>query len=583
MKTHDEAKTCTTSRCHTAPVPNALAHQAQLRSALLRAGVQPRLEIGAVNDPLEREADAVAERVIRMPEPLLSSPTRGALQTATGTGGEGKLIQTKASPAPTTTTASPQLESSLNLLNSGGTPLPAHSRAFFEPRFGQDFSQVRLHTDANATHMADSLNARAFTLGNDIAFNTNQYSANTTAGRSLLGHELAHVIQQREGGDGGALRKKRVQREQMSLFPDEARVKLTEVPFNNRVGQMSNVEKLTEALKRSLPHMPEAAANALEAMLTPKNLLIMTGFIVAWAAAQTTPVGWVSDVLLVLLCSVTIVFLTYAVVSVANELYAFAKKAINAKNENDLEEAGKHFANAVAVVGITTILALLMKGKPSGKQKPPSTPKSPAKPASAPEPPVKQASAPELPVKQASAPEAPVKQPLPTNAPELPVKQSLPANVPELPVEQPLPTSATAKAITAKIEVAGWVVALAGRAAKIRCALKIGKGRNVAVAQYSIEGQSGELIGVSGKASRPGTVDAPANQIFDTIKTGNNPRTLDAEYKILSNLAEILNSSSRGVVNLYSELPVCVSCDGVIGQFQQRFPGVVVNVTTGTP
>jgi hypothetical protein len=178
------------------PVPNALAHQAQLRHALLRAGVQPRLTIGAVNDPLEREADAAAERVMRMPE--FPSPASGR-----GARGEETLIQTK--PAAATSHASPQLESSLNSLNSGGTPLDTANRAFFEPRFGQDFSRVRLHTDDNAARMADALNAKAFTLGNDIAFAANQYSGNTSACKNLLGHELAHVVQtklvQRQSND----------------------------------------------------------------------------------------------------------------------------------------------------------------------------------------------------------------------------------------------------------------------------------------------------------------------------------------------------------------------------------------------
>ncbi len=193
MKTHAEPQTPTPSRTPATPVPNALTHQAQLRNALLRAGVQPRLEIGAVNDPLEREADAAAERVIRMPS-----------QAA-----QANLVQTKASPT-STTQPSPQLESSLNSLNSGGTPLDATTRAFFEPRFGQDFSQVRLHTDASAAQMAESLNAKAFTLGNDIAFGANQYSGGTLAGRGLLGHELAHVVQQ--GGGGRVVRGKWVQR-----------------------------------------------------------------------------------------------------------------------------------------------------------------------------------------------------------------------------------------------------------------------------------------------------------------------------------------------------------------------------------
>ncbi|MCL2626236.1 MAG: hypothetical protein FWD46_05420 [Cystobacterineae bacterium] len=74
MKTHAETKPSTPSRSHAIAVPNALAHQEQLRSALRRAGVQPRLEIGANNDPLEHEADVLAERVMRMPEPLGLKP-----------------------------------------------------------------------------------------------------------------------------------------------------------------------------------------------------------------------------------------------------------------------------------------------------------------------------------------------------------------------------------------------------------------------------------------------------------------------------------------------------------------------------
>jgi len=70
---------------------------------------------------------------------------------------------------------------------------------------------VRIHTGANAAQMNESLNAKAFTLGNNIAFAPNQYSANTSTGRNLLGHELAHVVQQRSLS-GGAVQGKWVQR-----------------------------------------------------------------------------------------------------------------------------------------------------------------------------------------------------------------------------------------------------------------------------------------------------------------------------------------------------------------------------------
>ena len=216
MKAHAEAKAAQSpSRAQTAPVGDALAQKEQLRDALISAGIQPRLKIGAADDPLEREADAVAQRVMSAPEPSLPSPASGK-----GVAGEGKhaqtpqanLIQTKASAASTATTqASPQVESSLNSLNSGGAPLDTATRAFFEPRFGQDFSQVRIHTGGNAAQMNESLNAKAFTLGNDIAFAPNQYSANTSTGRELLGHELAHVVQQ-QNMNGGVGQAKLIQR-----------------------------------------------------------------------------------------------------------------------------------------------------------------------------------------------------------------------------------------------------------------------------------------------------------------------------------------------------------------------------------
>jgi len=126
MKTHAGTKTTLSpSRAQAVPVANALAHQAQLRHVLFRAGVQPRLENGAVNDPLEREADAVTQHVMSTPKPSLPSPA-----SESGVGGEDKhaqsaqsnLVEAKASaPAPTTTQASPQVKTNPSSLNSGGT------------------------------------------------------------------------------------------------------------------------------------------------------------------------------------------------------------------------------------------------------------------------------------------------------------------------------------------------------------------------------------------------------------------------------------------------------------------------------
>lgn len=85
---------------------------------------------------------------------------------------------------------------------SPGRPLNIATRAFFEPRFGHDFSNVQVHTDAMANATARAFNARAYTVGDAIVFGSNQYKPHSPKGLRLLAHELAHVVQQSRGGDG---------------------------------------------------------------------------------------------------------------------------------------------------------------------------------------------------------------------------------------------------------------------------------------------------------------------------------------------------------------------------------------------
>jgi outer membrane biosynthesis protein TonB len=111
---------------------------------------------------------------------------------------EEEPIQTKqvSTRAPSVT---PNLASRIQSLKGGGQPLSESTRAFFEPRFGHDFSQVRLHTDTKAAESARAVNARAYTVGRDIVFGVGQYLPRTTAGKRLLAHELTHVVQQASG------------------------------------------------------------------------------------------------------------------------------------------------------------------------------------------------------------------------------------------------------------------------------------------------------------------------------------------------------------------------------------------------
>jgi hypothetical protein len=89
--------------------------------------------------------------------------------------------------------ATPEVES---VISSSGRPLDRETRRYMESRIGFDFSKVRIHTDSRAAASAKSLNARAYTVGNNVVFGPGRFAPNTTEGRRLLAHELTHVVQQ---------------------------------------------------------------------------------------------------------------------------------------------------------------------------------------------------------------------------------------------------------------------------------------------------------------------------------------------------------------------------------------------------
>ena len=129
---------------------------------------QAALEVGAVDDPLEQEADRVADEVGRTPDGATGVP-RTRLRTG---------------PSP-------------DSFGGRGEPLPSPVRGFFERRLHHDFGSVRVHHDAQAADSARSLGARAYTYGRDIVFGAGAYAPRSSEGHRLLAHELTHVTQQR--------------------------------------------------------------------------------------------------------------------------------------------------------------------------------------------------------------------------------------------------------------------------------------------------------------------------------------------------------------------------------------------------
>ena len=155
--------------------------------------IQPKLEVGAANDPLEVQADQVANHVMRQVDDEEASaiaadlPSGAQDQQQVQTKGEG--VNAAARPAP------PIVKTALR---ASGAPLDAATRGFFEPRFNRSFEDVRIHTDSLAAASARAIGARAYTLGNRIAFASGRFAPATPQGCFLLAHELAHVVQQNQ-------------------------------------------------------------------------------------------------------------------------------------------------------------------------------------------------------------------------------------------------------------------------------------------------------------------------------------------------------------------------------------------------
>lgn len=187
--------------------------------------VQTKLKIGSPNDKYEQEADRVADMVMRMPDPRVqrqvepseeedeevvqtkpvSAQMTPLLQRQVEPEEEEEeeeetlqtkpLVQRRATNQATPITAPPIVH---DVLRSPGQTLDPAIRAYMEPRFGHDFSQVRVHTDARAAESAEAVNALAYTVGNDVVFGAGQYSVRTKEGRSRMAHELTHVVQQKK-------------------------------------------------------------------------------------------------------------------------------------------------------------------------------------------------------------------------------------------------------------------------------------------------------------------------------------------------------------------------------------------------
>jgi hypothetical protein len=143
--------------------------------------IQRKLAIGASDDPLEKEADRIADQVMSMTANAAITKAPLRIQRFTG------------SPTGAITEAPPSVE---RVLSNSGRPLEPGLRQDMEQRFGYDFSKVRVHTGAAAEQSTRNVDAAAYTAGHNIVFAAGRFVPDTRKGRRLIAHELVHVVQQ---------------------------------------------------------------------------------------------------------------------------------------------------------------------------------------------------------------------------------------------------------------------------------------------------------------------------------------------------------------------------------------------------
>jgi hypothetical protein len=174
------------------------------QQALRKTTVQPKLKVNTPGDQYEQEAEAMAEKVMRKKKQeaetgiiARSVQPKKTIPKKEGEKDDSKPLMRKAE-AGAGIQVSPGMASQLGQAQQAGTPLPDATRGFMENAFNRDFSGVRIHTGDKANAMNREINAKAFTHGNHIYFNTGQFAPGSPEGKYLLAHELTHVVQQNE-------------------------------------------------------------------------------------------------------------------------------------------------------------------------------------------------------------------------------------------------------------------------------------------------------------------------------------------------------------------------------------------------
>jgi hypothetical protein len=268
------------------------------QSLAIRAdGLLPRVTIGQADDPSEREADRVAEQVsgtrtrqatghapsIAPPGPRHPGPAESPGKEREETGERSRGLAGTGARSPD---AAPPIVH--EMLRSPGQPLDPATRSYFELRFGRSFAGVRLHTGEQAKAAARTVEARAFTVDEHIAFASGEAAPHLESGRRLLAHELTHVAQQAlpGGGRGGLLQRKSTDEEKACLEPPAVDVATVDRPSSECIIERRGAAIWTARLwdfERDEKSLTSCQAAALDLLVSDVDSV---------AAANPEIIGW---------------------------------------------------------------------------------------------------------------------------------------------------------------------------------------------------------------------------------------------------------------------------------------------------
>ncbi len=270
-------------------------YQSRTEKSPRKRHIQTQLKIGKPGDRYEQEADKVASQVMRMSanESLQMQPVEEEEMVlpklrmqpfeeeeepiqmkCAKCEKEEEMVQAKSVKE---RVATPEIESRIHSSIGYGVKLPESSNQFMSSAIGADFSGVKIHTDSSAVQMNRQLNARAFTYGNNIFFNSGEYNPHSSSGKNLLAHELTHVVQQgsaQTANSGSHVQKKsgnrryvktveksRIQRRGLNNSEEEIQMKVSAI-------QNSSENKI----QRDLATPPPAVAPAAQPDLTDTQI-----------------------------------------------------------------------------------------------------------------------------------------------------------------------------------------------------------------------------------------------------------------------------------------------------------------------